>query len=84
MNWDEHCKHLDVLSDQGLAAMEAGDEDAALLYLTAVIDYCLRHGDEMRRDAPPVDQTKLREMKRLFRPVLEAIEERLGPRKTWQ
>jgi hypothetical protein len=38
----------------------------------------------MRRDAPPVDEARLEEMKRLFRPVLDAIEERLGPLKTWQ
>jgi hypothetical protein len=84
MTWDEHCERLDVLSDQGMAALEAGDEDAALLYVAAVIDYCLRHGDELRRDAPPVDEAKLEEMKRMFAPILHAIEERLGPLKTWQ
>jgi hypothetical protein len=84
MTWDEHCKHLDVLSKQGMAAIDNGDEDAALLYVAAVIDYCLRHGDEMRRDAPPVDEARLEEMKRLFRPVLDAIEARQGPLKTWQ
>jgi hypothetical protein len=84
MTYDEHCKLLDVLAEQGLAALDRADEDAALLYVTALIDYVLQHGDELRRDAPPIDQTKLQEMKRLFRPILQAIEQRLGPRKTWQ
>jgi hypothetical protein len=83
MSYDEHCKLLDALAKQGLAALDNQDEDAALLYVTAVVDYLLRHGDELRRDAGPVDQTKLQEMKRLFRPILQAIEQRLGPRKTW-
>jgi hypothetical protein len=91
MSWDEHCKHLEVLGDQGMAAMESGDEDAALLYVAAIIDYVLRYGDEIRRDAGPVDQAKLAEMKQTFQPIMQAIEERmqaiearLGPRKTWQ
>lgn len=84
MSYDEHCKRLDDLADAGLAALDNEDEDAALLYLTALIDHVLRHGDELRRDAGPVDQVRLAEMKRLFRPILQAIEEKLGPRKTWQ
>jgi hypothetical protein len=84
MTYDEHCKLLDVLAEQGLAALDHADEDAALLYVTALIDLVIRHGDELRRDAPPVDQIRLQEMKRLFRPILQAIEERLGPRKSWQ
>jgi hypothetical protein len=84
MTYDEHCKRLEELGNQGLAAMDAGDEDAARFYLTAIIDHVVRHGDEMRRDAPPVDQMKLQEMKRLFRPILQAIEQRLGKQPTWQ
>lgn len=84
MTYDDHCKRLDALSVPGMAALDAGDQDAALLYIAAVIDYLLRHGDELRRDAPPVDQHKLQEMKRTFRPILQAIEQRLGPRNAWQ
>lgn len=84
MTWDEHCKLLDALAEQGLAALDNEDEDAALLYVIALVDYALRHGDELDRDAPPVDQMKLQDMKRLFRPILQAIEQRLGPCKTWQ
>lgn len=84
MTYDEHCKRLDALAAPGMAALDAGDEDAALLYVSAVIDHLLRHGEEMRADAPPVDHGKLQEMKRTFRPILQAIEQRLGPRKAWQ
>lgn len=84
MTWDEHCKMLDTLAEQGLAALDNEDEDAALLYVAALVDYVLRHGRELDRDAPPVDQMKLQDMKRTFRPILQAIEQRLGPRKTWQ
>jgi hypothetical protein len=84
MTYDEHCKRLDALAGPGMAALEAGDEDAALLYVTAVIDYLLQHGEEMRADAPSVDHARLQEMKRTFRPILQAIEQRLGPCKVWQ
>lgn len=75
--YDDHCKRLDELVAPGMAALDVGDEDAALLYVTAVIDYLLRHGEEMRVGAPPADQTILEEIKRTFRPILQAIEQRL-------
>jgi hypothetical protein len=77
----EYCGRIVLLCGQAESALVRGDCDAALMCMAELFDHMLKHGAtvEGRRQWPPPDEAELRVMKRNLRPILEAIEQSLGP-----
>jgi hypothetical protein len=81
MTNQEYRGRIVMLCGQAETALVRGDCDVALMCMAELFDHMIKHGATVKGGCrwPPPDEAELKVMKRNLRPILEAIEQRLGP-----